>query len=143
MGISDRGGLGTSVFAGALGELPGEILPWGKRRGSAYFLVFTTVCDKIATLSDAEYYYVQHTSSAMHNFRGLKKFNLPYKALEETIRKIQKFGISNSPEFYELFVLRILATCYFDLSRGAERNKKRETVQLYLSNIKCLFSQVL
>lgn len=89
-------------------------------------LFFTTVCDKIATLSDAEYYYVQHTSSAMHNFRGLKKFNLPYEALEETIRKIQKFGISNSPEFYELFVLRILATCYFDLSRGAARNKKRE-----------------
>ena len=89
-------------------------------------LFFSTVCDKIVTLSDAAYFYVQHISSAMHNFRGLKKFNLPYKALEETVRKIQNVGISNSPEFYELFVLRILTTCYFDLSRGAERNKKRE-----------------
>lgn len=89
-------------------------------------LFFSTVCDKIITLSEAEYYYVQHSGSATHNFRGLEKFNLPYKALQDAIQKIQKYGISNSPEFYELFVLRILTTCYFDLSRGAVSDKKKE-----------------
>lgn len=89
-------------------------------------LFFSSVCDKIVTLPEAEYYYVQHSSSATHNFRGLKNYNLPYKALSETVEKIQKDGLNNSPEFYELFVLRILATCYFDLSRGADREKKKE-----------------
>lgn len=89
-------------------------------------LFFSTVCDKIITLSEAEYYYVQHRGSATHNFRGLEKFDPPYEALQETVQKIQKYGISNSPEFYELFVLRILTTCYFDLSRGAVLNKKKK-----------------
>ena len=89
-------------------------------------LFFSVMCDKIVTLAEADYYYVQHQCSAMHNFRGLKKYHLPYHGLEKVIHKIQEYGANNSPEFYELFVLRILSTCYFDLSRGAALGKKEE-----------------
>lgn len=84
-------------------------------------LFFSAVCDRISILPESGYYYVQHQASATHNFRGLRNYQLPYQALENILKKIQTIGITNSPEFYELFVLRILATCYFDLARGATR----------------------
>lgn len=89
-------------------------------------LFFSAVCDKIATVSDTGYFYVQHQESARHNFRGLRNFSLPYQALEQVIRKIQSIGVANSPEFYELFVLRILTTCLFQLSPGASKEKMKE-----------------
>lgn len=92
-------------------------------------LFFSAECAKIGTLAECGYYYVQHKNSAMHNFKGLKNYQLPYQALEESIKKVQKLGIKNSPEFYELFVLRILCTCFFELGRGASRDKLRELCQ--------------
>lgn len=89
-------------------------------------MFFSAVCDKIGILQEAEYYYVQHSSSAMHNFKGLKNYSLPYRALEESLQKIKETGIVNSLEFYELFVLRILSTCFFDLARGCNRDKMKE-----------------
>lgn len=89
-------------------------------------LFFSAVCDKIAILQDVEYYYVQHQSSAMHNFKGLRSYRLPYHALEQTVKKIQEIGVANSCEFYELFVLRIMCTCFFELARGASRENMRE-----------------
>ncbi len=97
-------------------------------------LFFSAVCDKIATLSEAGYFYVQHASSARHNFRGLQNFNLPYHALEEVLKKVQKVGVVNSSQFYELFVLRILATCLFDLGRGAPKDKMKE-LRIYILRI--------
>lgn len=89
-------------------------------------LYFSATCDTITTLSEAGYYYVQHEESAMHHFRGLNQYKLPYVALENIIKKVQSNGVKNSYEYYELFVLRIFCTCYFDLSRGASWDKKRE-----------------
>ena len=89
-------------------------------------LFFSTVCDKIATTSETGYFYVQHPSSAVHNFRGLKNFSLPYHALENSIQKIQRVGAANGQEFYELFVMRILATCFFELAPGASKEKMKE-----------------
>ncbi len=89
-------------------------------------LFFSAICDKIGVLQKAGYYYVQHKSSAMHNFKGLKKYRLPYCALEQTINKIEMIGVANSPEFYELFVLRILCTCLFNLANKASRKDVKE-----------------
>lgn len=89
-------------------------------------LFFGAVCDKISTIISCGYMYRQHSRSAMHNFRGLRQFSLPLKALEETIQKIERTGVSNSPEFYELFVLRILSTCFFQLAPGASRERTGE-----------------
>ena len=84
-------------------------------------LFFAGVCERICTIPRAEYYYVQHAQSAMHNFRGLKTSRLPYIALEDAICRIRKVGLKNSPEFHELFVLRVLAT-FIDLTRGAGKD---------------------
>lgn len=89
-------------------------------------MFFAAVCDKIGTIPTASYYYVQHSDSAVHNFRGLGNFSLPYRALEENIKKVRQAGLANSAEFHELFVMRILATCFFELAPGASREKMRE-----------------
>ncbi len=89
-------------------------------------LFFSAICDKIMTLPEAGYFYVQHDSSAMHNFAGLQSYMPPYHALEQVLRRVQEIGVKNSPEYYELFVLRILATCYFQLGRGASRERMQE-----------------
>ena len=49
-----------------------------------------------------------------------------YKGLENTLTRVNKIGIQNSPEFYELFVMRIFATCLFQLAPGARWEKIRE-----------------
>lgn len=89
-------------------------------------LFFSAVCDKINVVQTAGYNYVQHSSSAMHNFKGLNHYSLPYHAIEQTLKKVQEIGIANSTEFYELFVMRIFCTCFFDLARGASREKMKE-----------------
>lgn len=104
-------------------------------------LFFSAVCNKISTISETGYFYVQHQASAIHNFRGLKKYNLPYRGLEDTIKKIRNIGISNSPEFYELFVLRILATCFFQLAPGASKEKMRELSDYIVRILNIYFPQ--
>lgn len=89
-------------------------------------LFFSAVCDKIGILQEAGYYYVQHQSSAMHNFKGLKKYRLPYQALEQTLQKVRQIGPVNSQDFYELFVMRILCTCFFELGKGASKEMMSE-----------------
>lgn len=85
-------------------------------------LFFASVCEKIVTLPNAEYYYVQHEGSAMAEFGGLRKYKLPYDILEETIKKIKKVGIKNGEDNFELFSLRILAT-FISLAHGAEKEE--------------------
>lgn len=97
-------------------------------------LFFGAVCDKISTVMSCGYVYRQHSGSAMHNFRGLRQFSLPLKSLEGVIRKIEETGVSNSREFYELFVLRILSTCFFQLAPGAPREKTGELAE-YITRI--------
>ena len=89
-------------------------------------LYFAAMCEQIATVHSCGYYYVQHGESAMTKFRGLRNYNLPYEGLSGVFRRIQATGAGNSERFYELFALRIFATCVFDLARGAEADKKRE-----------------
>lgn len=83
-------------------------------------LFFSAYCERIGLLQEAGYYYVQHEQSAMHNFKGLNTYKLPYIALENMIQKIRKAGVKNSEKFHELFVLRILAT-FISLAKGADK----------------------
>ena len=89
-------------------------------------LYFSGMCSRIEILKYAGYYYVQHSDSAMHRFRGLRDYELPLHSLEMIIDKMQKTGLINDYLWHELFVLRIMATCMFSLAPGAEKNKKRE-----------------
>lgn len=103
-----------------------RFLPGERGEDMPISLFFSAVCDKIATIPGTGYYYVQHENSAVHNFKGLKNYSLPYKGLETMIQKIRRTGVANSPGFYELFVLRILSTCFFELAPGASKEKMRE-----------------
>lgn len=89
-------------------------------------LYFSAACSKIEILPVAGYAYVQHADSAMHHFRGLADYQLPYRALEESIRKVFEEGVANSEDFFELFILRILATFLFSLAPGAGKEKTEE-----------------
>lgn len=89
-------------------------------------LFFSAVCQKIEVLPCAGYRYVQHQDSAMGNFRGLKTWKLPLSSLEYAIVKANEVGIADDRECFELFIMRILCTCFFDLARGADREKLRE-----------------
>ncbi|MCD7819573.1 MAG: glycosyltransferase [Lachnospiraceae bacterium] len=102
-------------------------------------LFFGAVCDRITTIPETGYYYVQHPSSAIHNFKGLRNYNLPYVALEDAIRQVRKEGIANSPDFHELFVLRILSTCLFQLAPGTSREKMRELCDYILRILKTYY----
>ena len=79
--------------------------------------------------------------SAVHNFRGLKNYRLPYAALEDAIGRIRETGISNSPEFCELFVLRILSTCFFQLAPGASKDKMKELCDYIIRILDTYFPQ--
>lgn len=114
---SSDGGIANGRIRFALGER-GEDLPIA--------LYFAATCAHIDVVPAGGYYYVQHSGSAMSQFRGLRQHALPYRALEDAILQIRNHGIENSRTFHELFVLRILADCYFRLARGADREKKRE-----------------
>ena len=105
---------GMRFFSGARGE------------DMPVALYFSATCSRIVTVGSSEYYYVQHKSSAMHRFRGLKDFSLPYDALRDVFERVDREGIVNSRDFYELFVLRIFCTFAFDLARGADQEKKHE-----------------
>ena len=86
-------------------------------------LFFSAVCKKIEVLPYAGYAYVQHNASTTKQFRGLRTWNLPLRSLEESIVKAEEVGVVNDRQFFELFVMRILCTCFFDLARGADREK--------------------
>lgn len=89
-------------------------------------LYFAATCDRIDVLPSGGYFYVQRKSSGVHTLRGLKTISLPYRSLEDSIRKIRAEGVVNSSQFHEIFVLRMLAMCAFDLARGAGPDKKKE-----------------
>ena len=89
-------------------------------------LYFAATCDRIDVLPASGYYYMQRETSGVHSLRGLRTTSLPYRSLEDSIRKIRAEGVVNSVQFHEIFVLRMLATCAFDLARGAGPDKKKE-----------------
>lgn len=88
-------------------------------------LYFAAMCSRIDVVPKSGYCYVQHKDSAMHRFRGLKEFDLPLDAIERVLQRVRDERIQNSFQFHEVFTLRILCTCVFDLSRGADRRKKK------------------
>ncbi|MBQ6322566.1 MAG: glycosyltransferase family 2 protein [Lachnospiraceae bacterium] len=121
-------GVWAHFYKRVIWEMPKIRFAETKERGEdmPIALYFAACAPKIDVLSASGYYYVQHPSSAMHNFRGLRTYQLPYETLRKAIRTIRQQGIRHGKDFHELFVLRILATCCFDLARGADKDKKKE-----------------
>lgn len=92
-------------------------------------LFFNYACSNIVVIPEASYYYVQHSDSAMGNFRGLQSFKLPMGAICETLKKLCGIEEHNSHEFLEYGVLKALAMFLFDLGRGADWQVIKELCQ--------------
>lgn len=60
-------------------------------------LFFSVACRRIAVLPYAGYAYVQHSSSAMQNFRGLRNYELPMEAMEAAIARALQVGTEDGP----------------------------------------------
>lgn len=118
-----------------------RFLPGERGEDMPISLFFSAVCGKINVVQTAGYYYVQHEASAMHNFKGLSNYSLPYHALEQAIKKVQEIGVANSVEFYELFVMRIFCTCFFDLAQGASREKMQELTRYIVRILNSYFPE--
>lgn len=89
-------------------------------------LIANAMADNIQVVPRAGYRYFQHSASAMHNFKGLQKYQLPYESLEEALKYVQHSGLRNGREFYELNIMRILAFWVFEFARGSSPEKIRE-----------------
>ena len=89
-------------------------------------LFFNAVCRNIVVLPEAEYFYVQHEKSIMHQFRGLHNIRLPYASTRRVVSMLENREIPNSREFFELGIMRFLTQCVFDLGQGAEKSKMQE-----------------
>ena len=59
----------------------------------------------IRAIKKADYFYVQHTGSAMHS-KGKVKFLFPYKAFEEMYTKVKNLDLENSKIFYNIGILK-------------------------------------
>lgn len=89
-------------------------------------LFFNKVCKNIVTVPAAEYYYVQHSESITHNFRGLRNRQLPYRSIEKILEQTEQIPEGNSQDFLELGMMRFLTQCVFDLGRGASKDQLHE-----------------
>ncbi len=89
-------------------------------------LFFNFTCSNIVMIPEGQYYYVQHKDSAMGNFRGLRSFQLPIRAIEEVLERLTHIKQGNSRAFLEYGVMKVFAMFLFDLGRGADREAVRE-----------------
>lgn len=113
----------TSVWR----KLDVQFVPGERGEDMPVSLLTSMLFPRVVLADGAGYDYIQHEGSASHHFRGLREFSLPYQGLLRTFETVRTEGISpERQEYYELFVLRILATCFFNLGRGAEKEKLAE-----------------
>lgn len=89
-------------------------------------LLTNALARNIQCVADAEYYYVQHSGSARKGMRGLRRYRLPYEALEKCIAYVMGIQDTNGRDFFELGVFRVFVTFLFDLGRGASKKELQE-----------------
>lgn len=97
----------------------------------------------IKNIEQSSYYYVQHNTSARHNMQGLKKYDLPYSALEKCIRYIQNQRETNGKDFFEVCLLRVFFTFLLDLGKNTELDKYDEIYQYERRILKMYFPNCL
>ena len=108
----------------------------------SFSLFYTSMCDSISVSNTAGYYYYQRKGSIMSHLRSSRSYTLPYQPLLQTIRKIESAGGSvNGKDYYEWFIIRILAS-FISLSRkrGKENGSRlagyiQTIMSLYLPEI--------
>ena len=106
-------------------------------------LLTNVLAKNIRNVEQSNYYYVQHSTSARHNMRGLKKYELPYDALEGCIKYVQKQKKTNGKDFFEVCLLRVFFTFLLDLGKNTELDKYNEIYQYEKRILKIYFPNCL
>ena len=112
-------------------------------------LFSNAMAENISIVQDAGYYYVQHTGSAMHEYRGLNKYHFPYQTMEDMMESAIRFGVKNSSTFFDYGVIKAFAQFLWIFSAGASRKEikelceyvirmNRKYLHLTLKEINCL-----
>ena len=97
-------------------------------------LFANAMAGNIAVVSSAEYYYVQHMSSAMHNREQKVPFLFPYTAFRMMYNKVAECKPYNSKPFFNMGILKFLAQFEFVIYRRASRAEKKR-FRLYVQQL--------
>ena len=99
-------------------------------------LMANFVGKNIALARNSGYHYVQHDGSAMKQFKGLKHFSFPKQAFEEVAQVLNTAEDHNGREFLVYGILKTFAQFTYQLSKGANKQVKKELNQYFTSYIK-------
>ena len=98
------------------------------------------MAENIAIVQEAEYFYRQHSESAMHKNRG--SFTFPYRAFEEYDKRVQIQGARNNKDFYYVGMLKALAQFEFIIYRNVSNEEKRRFMKYAIDLLKNRFVEV-
>ena len=82
------------------------------------------MANNICMIQNPEYFYRQHSASAMHKDGGY--FRFPYKAFTETFETVMNSYERDSVEFFLLGTLKLFAYFEFVIYRNADREEKKK-----------------
>ncbi len=98
----------------------------GSRGEDAPIALFANVmANNIQTISQTDYYYVQHEGSAMNSKKKVI-FLFPYVAFEEVYKKVKSSQVMNSQEFFDMGVIKLLAMFKYVIYRKADKSEKKK-----------------
>jgi len=101
------------------------------------------MAQNISIVSMAEYYYVQHSGSAMHNKTQKVLFKFPYKAFSEMYSYLLTLNMNNSKEFYYFGILKFLTHFEFIIYRRADKKEKQYFKQYIYGLLKGVFPDII
>ncbi len=88
----------------------------------------------IAIIRDSGYYYVQHEGSAMHAYKGFRKYHFPYRTVAALLNKVKDMPLTNRREWFNFGILKFFAQFVFALSGGAPLKEIRRLCS-YIDNM--------
>ena len=92
----------------------------GARGEDVPLTLFSNVMARnISVVHNAGYYYVQHEDSAMHQFKGFRKYRFPYLTMTDMLEQVASCATSNSRSFFEYGVIKAFAQFLWVFSAGA------------------------
>lgn len=99
-------------------------------------LMANYVGKNIALAKCSGYHYVQHDGSAMKKFTGLRHFTFPKEAFERVANVLNTAEEHNGREFLVYGILKTFAMFTYQLSKGANKQVKKELNQYFTRYVK-------
>jgi len=88
-------------------------------------LFSNAMAQNVCMVYKTEYFYVQHSNSAMNNTKRVS-FLFPYIAFEEMYNKVRNIETINSRAFFDMGVIKFLAMFKYVIYHKAEQTEKKK-----------------